>query len=398
MKTATAYSTAVLASVAIREIAAALRERLGASPGWMVVHHTVKHDVGALREALRRELPGVPVHGASSCRGAMTAEGIVNLDGFSIAAFGLVDPGGSYGTGYADLGDDPALASQRAAETALARAGRDGELPTVLWISACPGREEKVIQGLESMFGPHVPVFGGSAADDECAGGWQVLTDDASGPNGVVVSALFCSRPVAFSFHSGYDPTREKACVTLASGRNVLELDGRPAADVYNAWVGSALADVIDQPGASVLARTTLNPLGRAVGSIGGVTHFQLSHPERITAGRGLAFFAELSVGDEVVVMRGSVESLVSRAGRVARSAIANGHGDPDQVAGGLIVYCAGCMLTVADRMIEVVHGVSEALHGRPFLGSFTFGEQGCFPGGQNRHGNLMISALVFFT
>ena len=186
--------------------------------------------------------------------------------------------------------------------------------------------------------------------------------------------------------------------MTRASGRTVLELDGRPAADVYDAWSGGTLADLIDEAGASVFARTTLNPLGRAVGSIGGVAQFQLSHPERITAGRGLAFFSELSEGDEVVLMQGSIESLVSRAGRVARSAIANARQTPNQVAGGLIVYCAGCMLTVADRMTDVVHSVSEGLHGRPFLGSFTYGEQGRFLGGQNRHGNLTISALVFFT
>ena len=154
MKAATGYSTAALASAAIHEIATALKDQLGASPSWMVVYHTVSHDVVALREALRRELPDVPVHGASSCRGAMTAEGIVNLDGFSIAAFGLVDTDGPYGTGYADLGDDPAAASRRAAEAALARAGRDGELPTLLWISACPGHEERVIQGLESSSDP----------------------------------------------------------------------------------------------------------------------------------------------------------------------------------------------------------------------------------------------------
>jgi len=26
----------------------------------------------------------------------------------------------------------------------------------------------------------------------------------------------------------------------------------------------------------------------------------------------------------------------------------------------------------------------------------FTLGEQGCFPGGENRHGNLMICATLF--
>jgi hypothetical protein len=53
-------------------------------------------------------------------------------------------------------------------------------------------------------------------------------------------------------------------------------------------------------------------------------------------------------------------------------------------------------MLTVTDRMDDVASELVEALGGRPFLGTFTFGEQGCFLGGENRHGNLMFSTVVF--
>jgi hypothetical protein len=53
-------------------------------------------------------------------------------------------------------------------------------------------------------------------------------------------------------------------------------------------------------------------------------------------------------------------------------------------------------MLTVRDRIDQVVAGLDEGLGGAPFLGCFTFGEQGCFVGGENRHGNLMISVTVF--
>ncbi len=45
--------------------------------------------------------------------------------------------------------------------------------------------------------------------------------------------------------------------------------------------------------------------------------------------------------------------------------------------------------------MDDVVGHLNDALDGHPFLGSFTFGEQGCFIGGENRHGNLMISVLL---
>ena len=67
-----------------------------------------------------------------------------------------------------------------------------------------------------------------------------------------------------------------------------------------------------------------------------------------------------------------------------------------EDAAGALVIYCAGCMLAVQDRMDDVVAEARDALGGKPFLGAFTFGEQGCFVGGENRNGNLMIATLVF--
>ncbi|MEM1349490.1 MAG: hypothetical protein AAGI01_13085, partial [Myxococcota bacterium] len=45
----------------------------------------------------------------------------------------------------------------------------------------------------------------------------------------------------------------------------------------------------------------------------------------------------------------------------------------------------------------EVVHGVDKNLGGRPFLGTFTFGEQGRMLDGGSRHGNLMLTVLLFY-
>ncbi|NNJ67935.1 MAG: hypothetical protein HKP54_07825, partial [Boseongicola sp.] len=65
-------------------------------------------------------------------------------------------------------------------------------------------------------------------------------------------------------------------------------------------------------------------------------------------------------------------------------------------IAGALMIYCGGCMLAVQEQLDDVAAGVREALPGVPFLGVFTFGEQGVVLDGRNRHGNLMISAIVF--
>lgn len=71
---------------------------------------------------------------------------------------------------------------------------------------------------------------------------------------------------------------------------------------------------------------------------------------------------------------------------------------DGADVAGGLVIYCAGCRLAVGDELDAVRQQLNEAFDGAPNVAAFTFGEQGCLLGGENHHDNLMISAAVFGT
>src|SRR3546814_18769842 len=94
--------------------------------------------------------------------------------------------------------------------------------------------------------------------------------------------------------------------------------------------------------------------------------------------------------------MRGSAESLVKRAGLVVSDACTMSGRPPGEMRGGLVIYCGGCMLHVRDRMDDVVDEVRRAMPGAPFLGAFTFGEQGAIVDNCHRNGNLMVSALTF--
>jgi len=52
--------------------------------------------------------------------------------------------------------------------------------------------------------------------------------------------------------------------------------------------------------------------------------------------------------------------------------------------------------LAIKDRIEEPRASLKAILQDTPFLCAFTLGEQGCFIGGENRHGNLMVVVLVF--
>ena len=395
MRAAVVSSTNPDTRGAAQEAIGELRQRLGDAPHWLVVQASVLHDVEVLQQLVHEAFPHAPVHGGTSCLGVLTQDGFQSSDGVGLGLFGIVDDDGAFGVGAAELGDDPAKAGAEAVRSALAQAGRPGEMPALLWVGGAPGKEEAMLSGIESVVGSGIPIVGGSTADNTVEGHWKQFTLDKVSADCAVVSALFPSASVTSTFQSGYSPTKTRGVVTKASGRILHTIDGKPAAVVYNDWTEGAVSDALEA-GGNVLSKTTLYPLGCVVGEAGDLPYYRLIHPDGVTPDKALTLFADVAEGDELILMRGSVEGLSQRGVEVAEEALAQSGVDPAGVAGCLVVFCAGCMLTIQERMPQVAQGLAKALDGVPTLGLFTFGEQGCFLGGENRQGNLMISVTVF--
>lgn len=395
MKISTAWSVAQDSASATHALADALIAELGEAPELLFFHATAAHDPRVCAAILAERFPQAKVHGSSTCIGVMTSQGFHSEDGCGMGALALHDVAGSYGVGAARVDGDGKKAAQLALDLALEQADMMGMAPALIWISAPPGCEEDVILGLEELVGAGVPIAGGSSADNEVAGKWWQICGAQTFNDAVVVAALFPSTHVTTSFHSGYTPTAHQGVITSATDRVVHTINNEPAAHVYDSWTGGAISEAITTP-QNILARTTFHPLGLPVGSVGGATYFQLAHPEAVLPDGSLTLFARVEVGQTLVLMEGTPDSLATRAGRVAQSAMDMGELEHEEVAGALVIYCAGCMMGIQDRMEEVVASLRGALQDRPFLGTFTFGEQGCLVGGENRHGNLMISVLTF--
>merc|ERR1711937_148970 len=111
-----------------------------------------------------------------------------------------------------------------------------------------------------------------------------------------------------------------------------------------------------------------------------------------------ITVFAEVRVGDELVMMKGNKQTMVDTMNRSVKSAFHNAPFQASEVRGALVVYCAGCRLALDSEVGTVVTKMRELFEGKPFVGLFPFGEQGQFITGENRHGNLMFSMSVFGT
>ena len=118
-------------------------------------------------------------------------------------------------------------------------------------------------------------------------------------------------------------------------------------------------------------------------------------HPEMVTAAGALRTFRNAESGARIYSMKGDRGRLVERAARVAGQAMRMLPGSHSDAAGALVVYCGGCKMAIGDDIHKVSAAVAGQLGAAPFIGCFTFGEQGRLLE-RNVHGNLMISAVVF--
>lgn len=268
-----------------------------------------------------------------------------------------------------------------------------GSLPSMLLLHATPGFEERILAGVRDAFGNEVPVYGGSAADDALTGKWSVFANGAVCDEGFLLIGLASPRAPSGGFLSGYLPTGHTGMVTRAKGRIIYEIDGRPAAEVYNAWTDGAIAGELEK-GGNIMPKTNLLPLARTVGNAHGMPRRLLAHPREVVGNeRALSLFAEISCGEEVTLMTSSRDPLVTRVRRAvqrARGASSNAS------RGALLVYCAGCLSSMLDQGNRICEQFAQELAGVPFVGIATFGEQGTFfEKTASRHGNLMCSAVL---
>lgn len=365
-------------------------------PELILAFYGCEHGALELNTWLATRFPDAPVLGGSSSGGTMGTTGMGTVTSIGLMLF--FDPDGDYGSGAAPKGNDPAAAALAALEDALEAADCSGLMPDLVWVYQSPGAEEAVLEALSARVGADCPIFGGSAADNDVSGSWSQIGGGQTLTDGVVIGVFFPSGEIGFSFQGGYEPSGDKGVISddragADTARVVSKIDDQPAAQVYNAWTDGAIAAPLEN-GGSVLAETTMFPLGVEMGLVNGVQQYRLVHPEAVTDGGGLTTFANLTPGTEVFCMTGEKDKLTTRAGQVVAQAAETL--TCDSPAAALIVYCGGCRLAVGDRVGAVHSAVAAALPAEtPFIGTFTFGEQGMLVN-RNLHANLMISAVVF--
>ena len=138
-----------------------------------------------------------------------------------------------------DADRDPRAAGRAAAAEALAALGEPTEHTVLLlFLDTRSGDQAETVAGAYAVTGGAIPFAGGAAAGDPPS---QIALGRAY-ERTVVAVAIGSPEPIGVGMGHGCRPCAVPSIVTRARGSVVLELDGRPAAEVYLEKLGMAAA------------------------------------------------------------------------------------------------------------------------------------------------------------
>ena len=368
-----------------REAAAAVKSLSDVKMAF--VYSGVQYDQQAMLDAIKEEIPGIPLIGNTSFTGVITQDGFISSDDGFAGILAVAGDDVAVGVaGMAKEGDARAT-GRLVAEKAKAAAGRD-DAPDYFYMVAPPGDEEIYLKGISEVIG-RVPFFGGSAADNAIAGEWLLYTDEVVTADGVAVAFFYTDKPFANKFTGAYKETANVGVITKIEGlRNIKEINGIPAIEQYRQWTGASAEDC---SGGNLLAYSITAPLGvkDPLGDLVAIRHPMNGNDDdgSIDVGNNLA------VGTAIMQLDGSVDELIASVGATLEELNAK-IGGP--IAGLHLVHCGGRRAGIDSRINEVYDQVKAAVGDIPFIVEFTFGEYGYEDDGRNTCGGLMLSFTAF--
>jgi hypothetical protein len=386
---------------AVAQAVSMMKEKLEKSPDFVFLFSSVGYDEEKLLSEIKTLLPEAKIYGGTACLGPMTPDGFHGVEKQSVAIMGVASPEITWGVGGADMDKvSPREAGKKAILTAIESAGRqETEKPDIVFITAAPGAEEKIIAGIEEVVGKDVPIFGGSSGDNTIAGEWRQFAGGKVYKNGVALAVAYTDLKIGYAYEAGYLVTENKGTVTRAEGRIIYEIDQKPAAEVYNEWTGGVFSEKLEKGGKvwGILSEATFYPIAKVLKTPKGEPFYLAVHPLSIRPDHSLEVFAEMREGDEIALLHGGWEILLNRFRTTPQKALTRFKIEKGEAVFAVYTFCAGTMLSIPEsERPKMPLLLKEVIGEVPFIGNFTFGEQGFIPGVGNQHGNLVNSIVIF--
>lgn len=226
----------------------------------------------------------------------------------------------------------------------------------------------ELVAGIVEKVGSDIPLTGGLAGDgsqfEETLVGANCL------PQPRMVAAIgFYGKAIRIGHGSagGWDVFGPWRRVTRSRGNVVLELDGEPALNLYERYLGE---EAVGLPGTGLLFPLQIkDPLNRDHTIVRTILAIDRDR-------RSLTFAGDVPEGWQAQLMRGNFDRLSNGAAEAARQATENVEANAARSGVALLVSCIGRRLLMGQRVSEEIEAAG-AILGDQFarLGFYSYGE-----------------------
>ena len=270
--------------------------------------------------------------------------------------------------------DDASQSEARGEEIATALQAPD--LAAVFVI--CDGLKvngSRLARGMSRVSGPKVSLSGGLAGDGSAFHETWVGAGEAPCSGRIGAIGFYGSKvKVSTGSAGGWDVFGPRRKITASRGSVLHELDGEPALNLYERYLGED--DVRGLPGSALLFPLRIadpnDPARQIVRTVLAVNREE----------RTLTFAGDMPMGWSAQLMRGVHDRLVAGAADAARPLAVRAPGSTGDRA-AILVSCIGRRLLMGQSVGDEVEAVNEILGARTrSIGFYSYGELSPHPGG----------------
>ncbi len=336
-----------------------------------------------------REVTSSPIIGCTSNQGIIVPDGYITSENGFAGMLSLNDQNLTVGVAIHEAGKDARAIGRKVAIAAVEDAGTT-RAPAYFYMVASPKEEEEYLMGIQDVIG-RVPVFGGSAADDNVEGNWKIICNDKVIDDGVAVAFIYTDNEILTSFTGAYRETGNMGLVTgVKDNRTLVTIDGISALKKYAHWINSSPSSLI---GKDLLMTSVTKPLGvkDPLGSLTVIRHpmFGDDMGTKSTTDDTIRLGNKIVEGTAIIQLEATTDELVNSTGDTLRDLRKKMYSEP---AAYVLIHCGGRKLEIGDRIDEVHKQLVREAKGVPFITAFTFGEYGYEEHSSNICGGLMLS------
>lgn len=346
--------------------AAEARDKLRSDAILGIVFATSKSSLEGVASGVASVLGSVPFIGCSTA-GEFVTDRLSN-GGVAVGLLASDEIGLSLGIGEGLRANTPRAVQQLVADLKKNRkhAPAGASNKTIFLLSdGLAGNGEGLVDALAMEAGGAVAIAGGAAGDDATFKETYVFSNGRIAKDAVVAAELTSKKKIGVGVNHGWCAASAPGTVTRARGGTLIEIDGRPVMDFYQAYARKVGA--------------TLTPENQ--------NHFVLTHelgivmmnnelkvraPLAVNADGTLLCATEVPEGKQVRIVEGDHDAIVAAARTAAETAMQSLGG---QTAAGAIVFDCVARKLVLDagfkREVDAFREVVKA----PVVGFNTYGE-----------------------